>query len=110
LIADKNPKPEAQLKLSLLDAMALIYVPTFAFSNNHRINPRTEHVRPILWFLPLTLLEGAETKRRPKGFSHRRGNMIRLRPTARHESSLPITNANRQEIPEDLGPWLLSVR
>src|SRR3954464_6852735 len=87
---------EADKKLFLLDAFALIYRAYFAFSSNPRINSKGFNTSAIFGFTN-TLLE-ILTKEKP---SHIAVVFDMEGPTQRHVE-FETYKANREEMPEDL--------
>jgi len=87
---------EAEKKLFLLDAFALIYRAYFAFSNNPRINSKGFNTSAIFGFTN-TLME-ILTKEKP---THIAVVFDMEGPTTRH-LEFETYKANREEMPEDL--------
>lgn len=87
---------EAEKKLFLLDAYALIYRAYFAFSNNPRINSKGFNTSAVFGFTN-TLLE-ILTKEKP---THIAVVFDMEGPTSRHVE-FESYKANREEMPEDL--------
>src|ERR1051326_2158903 len=87
---------QAEKKLFLLDAYALIYRAYFAFSNNPRINSKGLNTSAIFGFTN-TILEVLK-KEKP---SHIAVVFDTAAPTQRHED-FEDYKAHREEMPEDL--------